>query len=77
MRKDTVVSLNINKYKVLSLFDNAEATFIKDCFVSKNAWYHFSLFINVEKGTADIYVNNDLAISANFFFIVKAVSIAV
>ena len=65
VRKDTIVSLNINKYKVLSLFDNAEATFIKDCFVSKNAWYHFSLFINVEKGTADIYVNNDLAISIN------------
>ena len=62
-RKDTVISLDINKNKILSTNEIDEITFVKDCFISKNAWYHIALFINIKKSTADVYVNNDLAIT--------------
>lgn len=60
---DTLISLDINKNKYLSSGDIDKIKFVKDSFISKNAWYHFSLFIDIKKSSADLYVNNDLAIS--------------
>lgn len=61
--KDTIVSININENKILSVKDIDKIKFIKEYFVSKNAWYHFSLFININNSSADIYINDDLILS--------------
>lgn len=62
-RKDTLISLDINSNKFLTSSDVEKINFVKDCFISKNSWYHFSLFIDVNRTQADLYINDDLVLS--------------
>lgn len=62
-RNDTVIALDINRNKVLSTSKIDKISFVKDYFISRNSWYHVAVFININKSSADIFVNNEKTLS--------------
>ncbi|MFH0734211.1 MAG: T9SS type A sorting domain-containing protein [bacterium] len=56
----TIFSMGSNSFQMLNISMPNDNLFYDDYFISKNAWYHFNVFINDKTKKAKIYIDDKL-----------------
>ena len=56
----TLFSIGSNSFQMLNVFKPEDNLFYDDYFISKNAWYHFNIFINSSTKKAKLFIDDKL-----------------
>ncbi len=56
--EEMIFGLSVNKFQSLEISGNPDAVFFNNCFISKKAWYHFTVLTDKESEKTSVFVND-------------------